>query len=215
MVTAVLFNLARPPGDSRNAAAALAVGAFGAAEWRIAGIRIDVLPGAVIGGPYHKGVFIDPQLAQLIHDMANAGIHFHHRVGVFALRHRLADVIRIRHVRLVVLHKVDAHEERFGRFCVCFEIVQRGLLDVAVEEWDPDHALFAINDRGIHILAVNFELFLRRFARLAGERAAGDTGKHFTQLRIHIREPGRVGIGIGVQVVEADVFHFVVALSIR
>jgi hypothetical protein len=35
----VLFNLARPPGDSRNAAAALAVGAFGAAEWRIAGIR--------------------------------------------------------------------------------------------------------------------------------------------------------------------------------
>ena len=52
-------------------------------------------------------------------------------------------------------------------------------------------------------------------AGVAGERALGDLGEHLAQRRVHVGEPGRVGVGVGVQVVEPDVFHLVVALGVR
>jgi hypothetical protein len=120
------------------------------------------------------------------------------------------DVLRRRQVRLVHLHEVDAHEERLGGLGRLVEILERGLLDIGVEEGDADHALVGRVD----ILAVDLEVLLGGLARLARERALGHPLEHLAQLRVHVREPVRVGIGVGVEVIEADVFHLVVALGV-
>ena len=38
--------------------------------------------------------------------------------------------------------------------------------------------------------------------------------EHRPQLRVHVREPGRVGVGVGVEMIEADILHLVVALRV-
>jgi hypothetical protein len=38
--------------------------------------------------------------------------------------------------------------------------------------------------------------------------------EHRAHCRIHIREPGRIAVGVGVEVIQADVLHLVVALRI-
>ena len=116
----------------------------------------------------------------------------------------------MRHVRLVHLHEVDAHEERLVGLGRAVEIVERRLLDVLVEEGDADDALVGRVD----VLAVDLEVLPRRLARVARQRALGHLREHRAQLRAHVGEPGRVGIGVGVEVVEADVLHLVVALGV-
>ena len=117
---------------------------------------------------------------------------------------------RRRHVGLMHLHEVDAHEERIVRMRVLVEIVERGLLDIFVKERDADDALV----RRVDILPVDLEVLVRRLAGLARKRALGDPVEHVAQFRVHVREPGRIAVGVGVQVVEADVTHLVEALRI-
>ena len=117
-------------------------------------------------------------------------------------------VVGVRQVRLVHLHEVDAHEERLARAGRPVEIIERRLLDVAIEERDPDHAL-----RGrVDVLTVDLEVLVRRFAGLARQRALGHAREHGAELRVHVGEPGRVGVGVGVEVIEAGILHLVVAL---
>ena len=134
-------DLAGHPGDGRNAVAAFAHRALGAAERRVAGVGIDVLPGAVVGRVEDERVLVEAERADLVHDAADPGVELDDRVGVLALGQRLVDVVRVRHVRLVHLHEVDVHEERLGRLGRSVEIVERRLLDVAVEERNADDAL--------------------------------------------------------------------------
>ena len=108
--------------------------------------------------------------------------------------------VGVRHVRLVHLHEVDAHEERLVGFGRLVEILKRRLLDILVEERNPDHALFGRVD----ILAVDLEFFDRLFPCFAGERTLGHLVEHRAQLRVHVGEPGRVAIGVGIEVIEAD-----------
>ncbi len=123
------------------------------------------------------------------------------------------DVVRVRQVRLMHFHEVDAHEERLvRRLRRLVEIVERGLLDIAVEERNADHALAAVDDRGVDILAVDLEIFSCRPTSVARQRALGHALERGAQLRRHVGEPGRIGIGVGVQVVEADIPHLVVAV---
>jgi hypothetical protein len=81
------------------------------------------LPCAVVGRVENQRVLVQAQLTHLVHDPADASIELDHRVRIFALGHRLADVIRVGHVRLVNLHEIDVHEERRVRLGVAIEIV--------------------------------------------------------------------------------------------
>ena len=87
------LDLAGHPGDRRNAVAAFAHGALGAAERRVAGIGIDVLPGAVVGRVEDQRVLVEAERAELVHDAADAGVELDDRIGVFALGHRLVDEV--------------------------------------------------------------------------------------------------------------------------
>ena len=51
-----------PQAMSGNAVAAFAHGALGAAERRVAGVGVDVLPGAVVRGPEDVGVLVEAEL---------------------------------------------------------------------------------------------------------------------------------------------------------
>ena len=113
------------------------------------------------------------------------------------------------------LHEVDVDEERLvGRLRCLVEEVDRGLLDVAVEEWNADDALLAVDHGRVDVLAVDLELLDRLLPGLAGQRALGDLLEHGPQFRVHVGEPGRIGIGVGVEVIEADILHLVVALGV-
>ncbi|MNO89175.1 hypothetical protein D3C76_806510 [compost metagenome] len=122
--------------------------------------------------------------------------------------------LRCRHVGLVHFHEVDVDEERLVRFGCGVEKLQGGFFHVVVKERNADHAGFAVYDRGVHVLAVDLEFFDRFFPRLAGQCALGDPLEHLAGLRIHVREPGGVCVGVGVEVVQADVLHHVVTLGI-
>ena len=91
------------------------------------------------------------------------------------------------------------------------EIVERGLLDIFVEERNADDALV----RRVDVLAVDLEVLLRRLAGIAGQRALGHLAEHRAQLRVHVREPGRIGVGVGVEMIEPAILHLVVALRVR
>ena len=125
------------------------------------------------------------------------------------------DVVGVRHVRLVHLHEVDAHEDRLARIRIAIEIVERRLFDVAVEERNADDAFAAVDDGRVDVLTVDLEFLTRRLARIARQRALGHPLEHRAQLRVHVREPGRVGVGVGIEVIEAAILHLVVALRIR
>ena len=199
---------AGPPGEGRHALAAFAHGALRAAVGRIARVREHVLPGAVVRRPEHIGGLVEAERAELVHDVTDARVILDDGIAELRLDRRLSLVLRRRKVRLVHLHEVDAHEEGLRRMGMLVEIIERRLLDIFVEERDADHALLG----RVHILAVDLEVLMRRLARVAGERALGHLIEHRPKLGIHVREPGRVPVGVGVEVIEADVFHHVVAL---
>src|SRR5262249_39115718 len=62
------------PGDGRDTVTTFAVGPFGAAEGRVAGVGVNVLPGAVIRGPKDICVLVEAERTDFIHDMADARI---------------------------------------------------------------------------------------------------------------------------------------------
>jgi hypothetical protein len=108
-----------------------------------------------------------------------------------------------------------------GVLAACVQKLERRLLHVAVEERDADHAVGvadAVQRDGlaglVDVLAVDLEIFLRFLARFAGHRSLGHLVEHGPQLRVHIREPGRIAVGVGVEVVQADVLHLVIALRV-
>jgi hypothetical protein len=77
------------------------------------------------------------------------------------------DEVRVRHVRLVHLHEVDAHEERLVRVLRRFvEIVDGRLLHVLVEERNPD-ATGTPFLRRVHVLTVDLEFLNRLLACFA------------------------------------------------
>ncbi|MDT4865171.1 hypothetical protein FQZ97_999590 [compost metagenome] len=86
------------------------------------------------------------------------------------------------------------------------------LFDITVEIGDADNALLAVDHRRVDVLAVDLEVLGHRPAGFAGQRSFGHLLEHGPEFRIHVREPGRIGIGVGVEVVKTDIFHFVVAL---
>ena len=199
MVAHTGLDLARPDSNGWHAVAAFAHRALGAAKGRIAGVRIDILPGAVIRGVENQGVLVQFQFAQLVHDVTDARVQFHHRVGVLGLGKRLMLKLGRRKVGLVDLHEVDVDEERLVRILgSLFQELQARLLDVLVQEGDTDHALV----RGVHILAVDLPVLFGRFARLARKRSLGHLVEHFAQLRVHVRKPLRIAVGVSVEVVE-------------
>ena len=55
---------------------------------------------------------------------------------------------------------------------VAVEVVERGLLDIAVEERNADDAFLVC--RRIDVLAVDLEVLVRRLAGIARQRALGD-----------------------------------------
>ena len=76
MVFGTRLDLARPDSDRGNAIAALAHRAFGAAEWRVAGIGVNILPGAIISRVENQRILVHAGFAQLVHDPADAGVEF-------------------------------------------------------------------------------------------------------------------------------------------
>ena len=132
-------------------------------------------------------------------------------IAELALRRRLALIVRRRHVRLVHLHEIDVHEERLRCMRMLVEIVERRFFDIAVKEGDADHALV----RRIDILTVDLEVLVRGLAGVARHRALGDLVEHVAKFLRHVREPGRIAVGIGVEMIEPGIFHHVVALGVR
>ena len=130
--------------------------------------------------------------------------------GVFGFRRRLVDEFRCRQVWLVHLHEVDAHEERLAGLAVAIEIIQRRLLDVLVEERDPDDTLV----QRVDVLAVDLEILARRLAGISRQRTLGHLLEHFPQLRVHVRKPLWVGIRVGVEMIKPAILHLVVALRV-
>ena len=119
--------------------------------------------------------------------------------------------LRRRQVRLVDLHEVDVDEERLiGVLRRVFQELQARLLDVLVQERNADDALV----RRVDVLAVDLPVLLGRLAGVAGQRALGHLVEHLAQLRVHVGEPGRIAVGVGVAVVEEAVLHHVVALGV-
>ncbi len=102
-----------------------------------------------------------------------------------------------------------------GRLGRVVEELQRRRFDIAVEERDADHAFLAVDHRRVDVLAVDLEHLDRRLAGVARHRALGDLLEHLAQGRVHVREPGRIAVGVGVEVVEPGVLHHVVALGVR
>ncbi len=138
-------------------------------------------------------------------------VEFHHRVGIFALGHGFVDEFGRRHVRLVHLHEIDVDVERLVRVLRgIIEKFQRCLFDVAVKEGNSNDAFLG----SVDILAVDLEVLLGGFARVAGHGAFGHLVKERAQLFRHVREPGGIAVGVGVQVIEPAILHHVVALGI-
>ena len=90
------------------------------------------------------------------------------------------------------------------------EIVGRRLFHIGIEEWNADDALVG----RIHVFAVDLELFASLFAGISGQRALGYLFEHGTQLRWHVWKPVRIGVGVGVEMIEEAVLHFIVALGV-
>ena len=68
--------------------------------------------------------------------------------------------------------------------------------------------------RRVDVLAVDLELFVRLFAGVAGERPRRHAVEQRAELQVHVREPFRISVGVGVEVIKEDVLHFVVALGV-
>src|SRR5262249_1685319 len=118
--------------------------AFGAAEWSVAGVGIDILPSAVIGCPEDVSVLVETQCPHLVHYPADAGVVLDDRIGVLAFRRRFMHELGSRQIRLVHLHEIDAHEEWLAGFRCSVEIIDRRFLNVIIEERDPDYPLSGV-----------------------------------------------------------------------
>ncbi|MNR40304.1 hypothetical protein D3C85_1585800 [compost metagenome] len=95
-------------------------------------------------------------------------------------------------------HEVDVDEKRLVRFGCGVEKLQCSFFNVVVEERNADHAGFTVHNRRVHVLAIDLEFFDRFLARLAGQCPLGHPLKHLAGFRVHVREPGGVGVGIGI-----------------
>jgi hypothetical protein len=84
--------------------------------------------------------------------------------------------VRMRQVRLVHLHEVDAHEKWLGRTRVAVEKVQRSLFDIGVQERNADNTLL----RCVDVFAVDLELFTRWLSCVARQRPLGHPLKQST-----------------------------------
>ncbi|MNS01820.1 hypothetical protein D3C72_331110 [compost metagenome] len=122
--------------------------------------------------------------------------------------------LRCRQVWLVHFHEVDVDEERFVGLRRRVEKFQRGFFHVVVKERNTDDTGFSVHHRRVDVLSIDLEFLHRLFTGLGGKRALGHFGKHGAGFFIHVREPGRVGVGVGIEVIQADVFHHVVTLGI-
>ena len=80
-----------PQAIDGNAVAAFAHGALGAAERRVAGIGVNILPGAVVRGPEDVGVLVEAERADLVHDPADPRVVLDEGIGVLALGHGFVD----------------------------------------------------------------------------------------------------------------------------
>src|SRR3546814_516161 len=112
---------------------------------------------------------------------------------------------------LMHLHEIYVDIEGSIRLCRLLEKLQRSPFDIAVEIGNADHALV----RRIDVLAVDLEILGDLTPGGAGERALRHLLEHRPQLRVHVGKPGVVRIGVGVEVVETDVLHDVVAVGVR
>ena len=194
---------ARPPGDRRDPAATLVVGALRPPERRVAAVRVDVLPCAVVRRPDDERVLLDPQLADLVDDHADVMVELDERVEVLALAHRLSDEVGVGQVRLVQLRRVQVQEERIVAVGVRVEIVGRVLDRLLVDEGDL---------RRVELLGL-----VPLLTRLA-LHGADHVAPHLHDLGVVEREVGvelRVRVRVGVQVVERRVVHLVEAVRRR
>ena len=198
----------------RNAIAALAHRALGAAERRIARIGINVLPGTVVRRPEHVGVLVEAERTDLVHDAADARVVLHDRVGIFALRERLVLELGCRHVRLMHLHEVDAHEERLRRLARCGRDTRATPSRRTHQRTECRPRPLPLMTGVFDVLTVDLEILFRRLSRVARHCALGHALEHGAQLGIHIRKPGRIGVSIGIEVIKARVLHLVVALRV-
>ena len=78
-------NLAGHPRNSGDAIAAFTHGPFGAAERRVAGVWIDVLPSAIVSGVEDERILIETKRAYLVHDATDTGVELDDRVGIILL----------------------------------------------------------------------------------------------------------------------------------
>ena len=79
----------------------------------------------------------------------------------------------------------------------------------------PSRAFLAVYNRRVDILPVDLEVFLCRFSALPESAPFSVTFWNVPATRSRVREPGRVGVGVGVEVIQPGVFHHVVALGVR
>ena len=117
--------------------------------------------------------------------------------------------------------KLIVDEERLVRSLRrVIEKLHRRLLDVRIEVRNADDAVgyvtpsIVMGARLVHILAVDLELFVRCLAGVAGHHALGHLVEHGTKLIRHVREPRRVAVGVGIEVIDAAILHHVVAVGI-
>src|SRR6516164_9279940 len=100
--------------------------------------------------------------------------------------------VRMRQVRLMDFHEVDAHEKWLGRTRVAVEIVQRSLFDIGVQERNADNTLL----RCVDVFAVDLELFTRGLSCVARQRSLGYPLEQSTQFIGHVRKPLRITVGV-------------------
>src|SRR6476620_9464742 len=146
----------RTPRDRRDTNATFSNRALGAAERGVSRVRINVLPCAIIARPEHIRILIEAERAYLIHYAADARVVLDHRIGEFALRGGLMFELGSRHVRLMHLHEIDAHEKWRRRVNVALKIVERRLLDILVKEGNADETLV----RCVDVLSVDLEVLV-------------------------------------------------------
>ena len=67
-------DFAGPDGDGRDAVAAFPVCSLGAAERRVAGVGINVLPRAVVGSLENERVLVEAEFLEFVHDVPDASV---------------------------------------------------------------------------------------------------------------------------------------------
>ena len=142
--------------------------------------------------------------------MTDTGVGLDNRIRELGLRHGLADVVGVRQVGLVHLHEVDAHEEGLAGLRRAVEIVDRGLLDVLVEERDADHALLG----RVLVFAVDVPIVVAFSPALPDSAPVVTFWNMARSSGLMLGVPLRIAVGVGVEVVQQRVLHLVIALRV-